>query len=661
MPAGGSHPPASGMSEGMSDDGAARQGAAPAPGDVPGPVGPGSRLGEWARRRPRLMDALAILLVAGSVLLSLSVVRSGWGYLAFGLVSAVLLWWRRSHPLLTTAGTVVISLACTAVAGTPGDATFAAAFAFYSVLAARGPRVAWTALLAATALVTGAVLAWGTPSALVPPTSGDIETLDRVEYLLVTMITVVAMWSVALMIATTVRARRLGLQPPIEEDLRKRGPVRRFARRHPWVMDVLVVVVFLGVNVLSAAAIDADSAYISIMAACAVALMWRRHRPLSVLAALTLLGMISILVLGHSGDVELGVAFALYTVVTVRGTRLGWAALVATAVIAIGSLVLWGTTDAAQTTGAVTVSVDRTTYISSVAASQLIMWLVAVAIGMNVQGRRQQIARLVDQARQYRLERDQRELLAASSERARIAREMHDVVAHSLSVMVALSDGARASVDKAPQRSAQALDELSSTGRAALGDMRRILGVLRSEPTEAEASMLPQPGAPALEDLVQRFRAAGLEVAFVRSGPSLPEDAALQMTVYRMIQEGLTNVLRHAPETSGIEVRLERSPGQVVLSVRNNRPARPTQPRSGGGQGLVGMRQRAATYDGTVEAGPHEGGWLMRAHLYFSEAGTGPAGDRPVAAQAEDAARAEDTERAEAAGQPEDADETGDR
>src|SRR5699024_10496915 len=149
----------------------------------------------------------------------------------------------------------------------------------------------------------------------------------------------------------------------------------------------------------------------------------------------------------------------------VRGARYGWLALIGTSAVFTAALLLWGTTDAAQSTASVSVSVDRTTYVSTVAASQLIMWLIAVAIGMNVQGRRAQIARLVDQARQYRLERDQRELLAAASERARITREMHDVVAHSLSVMVALADGAHASLHKSPERTDTALGELSRTGR----------------------------------------------------------------------------------------------------------------------------------------------------------------------------------------------------
>src|SRR5699024_10036620 len=156
---------------------------------------------------------------------------------------------------------------------------------------------------------------------------------------------------------------------------------------------------------------------------------------------------------------------------------------------------------------------------------------------------------------------------------------MHDVVAHSLSVMVALADGAQASLAKSPDRSATALTELSRTGRAALTDMRRILGVLRAEPTEAEAALSPQPGAPALEDLVERFRAARLEVAYTRTGPPLPEDPGLQLTAYRVVQEGLTNVLRHAPGASGIAVSITHEHGAITITVRNDRPTRPAEAR----------------------------------------------------------------------------------
>ena len=410
--------------------------------------------------------------------------------------------------------------------------------------------------------------------------------------------------------------------PPraVEQDFARRGPIRRFVRAHPWVMDLVVVLCFLLPSVLSATVVGSDWLHVIVTVLAAAGLMWRRHYPLALLGGLVVLGVISLAVYHSPGDVDLAIAFALYAVVTVRGTRPGWIALAAATVAYTLALVAWGDP---TVLGAVGVSqFSRTQFLVSNIASLMAVWLIAVAIGLNVQGRREQIQRLVDQANQFRLERDQRELLAAASERARIAREMHDVVAHSLSVMIALADGAQASLAKTPDRSATALTELSRTGRSALTDMRRILGVLRAEPTEAESALSPQPGAPALEDLIDRFRAAGLEVAYSHTGPPLPEDTGLQLTAYRVVQEGLTNVLRHAPGASGIEVAVTHragwgtgDPGTVTITVRNDRPTRPGDARAGSGQGLVGMRQRAAVYDGSVDAGPDGGGWTMTARL----------------------------------------------
>src|SRR5699024_1236627 len=300
-------PPASGISETMDDDGAAQGEQTPSPGHEHTSAGrrsPAQSFTRWWRRclhrlqqQPRVLDVLLILLVAGSTVVSLGMIRPGWEYAAFGLVSAAALWWRRTQPLLTLTDTIALSVACTFVTGTPGEATLATACALYAVLTMHGPRPAWIGVLVTTAVETGAVRLRSTTAALVPPTLGELTVLGRVEYVLVTMITTVAIWCVALMIGTSVRAKRLGLYPPVEEDLRKRGPIRRFLRKHPWTTDLLVVLVFLGINLISTTTMPADSAYLSIMAACAVALMWRRHRPLSVLTALTLLGLISILLL----------------------------------------------------------------------------------------------------------------------------------------------------------------------------------------------------------------------------------------------------------------------------------------------------------------------------------------------------------------------------
>ncbi len=385
-------------------------------------------------------------------------------------------------------------------------------------------------------------------------------------------------------------------------------------------MDLVVVLCFLLPMVFTTTMVGFGWPQLAITLLAAGGLMWRRKHPIVLLGLLLALGVVGMSVFGSVGDVDLAVAFTLYAVVTVRGTRPGWLGLVGATVVYSLGLLVWG--DPAVL-GAVGVPpIGRTQFLVSNIASLLVVWLIAVAIGLNVRARREQIQRLVDQANQFRLERDQRELLAAAGERARIAREMHDVVAHSLSVMVALADGAQASLAKTPERSATALTELSRTGRSALTDMRRILGVLRAEPTDAEAALSPQPGAPALEDLIDRFRAAGLQVAYSHTGPPLPEEAGLQLTIYRVVQEGLTNVLRHAPGAQDIAVTVTytppegtQTPGAVAITVHNSRSTRPRDARAGSGQGLVGMRQRAAVYDGTVEAGPDGGGWTMTTRL----------------------------------------------
>ncbi|UFU02336.1 histidine kinase [Ruania suaedae] len=404
------------------------------------------------------------------------------------------------------------------------------------------------------------------------------------------------------------------------EDHLRRGPVRRYFAAHPVAMDVVVVVIFLLPHAILRAVIEPRLAPYLALAAAAVVLLWRRRRPRSVFVALTALIGVHIAVAGDTGGIEVALAFSLYTLVTARGPRTGWLALAVATLASSTALLLWGDPigDAVTAAGD-TPLLERAPSIAGALVGILLTLLVALAIGVSVRSRRDQLQRLIDQANQYRLERDQRVQLATATERARIAREMHDVVAHSLSVMVALADGARASAVKAPERSADALTELSRTGRSALGDMRRILGVLREE--DARAAMQPQPAAPALEDLVAQFRAAGLDVSVSHTGPPLPGDAALQLTVYRIVQEGLTNVLRYAPRARRITVAVARAHAEVTITMRNSRPDSPAERRPGHGQGLIGMRERAATYGGTVTAGPDEtGGWRTQATLVLDEA-----------------------------------------
>lgn len=252
--------------------------------------------------------------------------------------------------------------------------------------------------------------------------------------------------------------------------------------------------------------------------------------------------------------------------------------------------------------------------------------VVVLLIGMNVRSHRQRIRAYELRAQQFELEQDQRAQLAVSRERARIAREMHDVVAHSLSVMVSLADGALASLDRNPEGSRRAVDELANVGRSALADTRRLVGVLRDDAADSGdthvqvegAPLTPQPTTADIEHLIDRFRSTGLNVRFIESGPQMPSDAGLHLTVYRIVQEALTNVLRHDPTSPLIEVRIARTYRTVVVTV-TNRAGDGSSAERGSGKGLIGMRERAAVYGGTVEAGPTDDGWEVRAELNWQE------------------------------------------
>jgi signal transduction histidine kinase len=245
----------------------------------------------------------------------------------------------------------------------------------------------------------------------------------------------------------------------------------------------------------------------------------------------------------------------------------------------------------------------------------LVFSLAALAIGTSVRNRRLTLRDLVERANALARDRERQAELARVSERNRIAREMHDVVAHSLSVMVALADGAGAALDRAPESSRAALAELSTTGRTALADMRRVLGVL----AEGEAPMEPQPGGPGLDALVDRFRAAGLPVVDHGLQTELPADAGFQLTVYRVIQEALTNTLRHAPGTPSAELTISRDASAVQIEVVDHGPRLPVDSTPGSGRGLVGMAERVQVYGGSVVRGPWRDGWRVKVILPWPE------------------------------------------
>ncbi|MFF5101777.1 sensor histidine kinase [Streptomyces sp. NPDC000134] len=248
--------------------------------------------------------------------------------------------------------------------------------------------------------------------------------------------------------------------------------------------------------------------------------------------------------------------------------------------------------------------------------SQLLSVGVAALIGVTVRTRRGYTEALEDRARRLEVERDQQARLAAAAERARIAREMHDIIGHNLSVITGLADGGKYAAAKSPERAAQALDAIGTTSRQALGELRRLLDVLREDRGE-EASLTPQPALADLDRLVDGVRAAGLPVRTTVEGrPALAPGR--QLAVYRVVQEALTNTLKHAgpAATAHIDLVYEDG-GAVTLTVTDTGCGGPLDAPSDG-RGLPGMRERTALYGGTLDAGPRPRpgqGWRVRLHL----------------------------------------------
>jgi signal transduction histidine kinase len=226
----------------------------------------------------------------------------------------------------------------------------------------------------------------------------------------------------------------------------------------------------------------------------------------------------------------------------------------------------------------------------------LIAWLA----GRGVRTRTRLTEELHEAAVQAQEAHEEEVVRAAAEERRRIAREMHDVVAHSVSVMVVQAGGARRILDRDPQRAVEAAAHIEDAGRAALAEMRRLLGVLHHSDERA-----PQPTMRELGALVERTRAAGLPVSLNVEGEPQSLPAGMDLAAYRVVQEALTNAIKHAG-AAPTEVTVRWEPEHLELEIVDN--GAPAANGSGGGHGLVGMKERVRLYDGELRAGRREGG-----------------------------------------------------
>jgi signal transduction histidine kinase len=383
----------------------------------------------------------------------------------------------------------------------------------------------------------------------------------------------------------------------VNEGVGHGGPVRTLFDRHPVVVDVALVGLLLAIAVGSEAARHGPPLSRILSLALIVPLLARRRAPVATFAVIALLALVQWLTVEPAwADVALLVA--LYTV---AATRPRTAAIAAACVLEVG--VFLAVSSHLSEGGAATAAFFLTG-----------MVVAATVLGRSVQLRRAYTAALEDRAAQLEVERDQQGLIAAAAERARIAREMHDVVAHNLSVMIALADGAGFTAADDPARAADAMAQTAATGRSALTEMRGLLGVLRDD---GEAERAPQPGIPELDTLVESVRTAGLPVALEISGPTGGLPAGVQLTVFRLVQEALTNTLKHAGAAARASVALRCDAAATAVDLEVADTGHATAPPAADGRGLAGMRERAALYAGTVAAGPGAGGegWLVRVRL----------------------------------------------
>jgi signal transduction histidine kinase len=233
----------------------------------------------------------------------------------------------------------------------------------------------------------------------------------------------------------------------------------------------------------------------------------------------------------------------------------------------------------------------------------LIWWAAAIGIGRGLR-ERQALVELLRE-RSVRLERDrERDMTeAALEERARIARELHDVIAHAVSLMVVQASAERRLLGADERRTADTLETIESSGREALGELRRLLGVLRARGPERLA---PQPGLEALPELLDEGRRGGHEIRFEVEGEPVRLPAGLDLTAYRIVQEGLTNARKHAPGAA-VDIALRWQPAELEIEVIDDGPG-PPNTANGAGHGLIGMRERVALYGGSVRTEPAAGG-----------------------------------------------------
>ncbi|MPY61615.1 sensor histidine kinase [Streptomyces spongiae] len=380
-----------------------------------------------------------------------------------------------------------------------------------------------------------------------------------------------------------------------------------FLRRHPTWVDSFWAVFLLGISAVAgtvsqeADRSDLPVAWIPVTFLLCLVIALRRRLPEQMLLLAAVTGVAQLVTDVPTIPADFAMLVIIYTVAA-NGAR--WASRFALAgglSAATLAQMRWPAADTGPV-GEVAISVVMT-----------VPFALAWVLGDSLRTRRAYFAQLEERAARLEKEREAQAKVAVAAERARIARELHDVVAHNVSVMVVQADGAAYVLDAAPDQAKKALETISSTGRQALAEMRRLLGVLRTGEHQESGEYVPQPDVEQLDELIEQCRTSGLPVDFKVEGTPRPLPSGVELTAYRIVQEALTNTRKHGGPNAGASVRLVYFDDGLGLLVEDDGKGAPHELYEEGGfdgqgHGLIGMRERVGMVGGTLDAGPRPGG-----------------------------------------------------
>ena len=344
---------------------------------------------------------------------------------------------------------------------------------------------------------------------------------------------------------------------------------------------------------------DLDALAVLLAAATAVPLLWWRWAPLAVFV-LTASACGALAALEYSVGLTLGPTAALYLLATRREHRAWWRA-----VVVVGTFVAYTAAFAAA----------RGTFPAAAVLHTGIAWAGAWFAGERTRLRREQVADLRDHAARARRDAERERALAVAEERARIARDLHDSAAHAISVIAVRAGAARLRHAREPERTLAALQAVEDLARQTVEQLDQLVGTLR-DPDRPEGVVAPPVGLASLDTLITHHRAAGQPVTVEVTGAAQPLGAAADQAAYRILQEALTNAARHG--TGGVRVALGYTDTAVDITVTNLANGGGAG-RTGGGHGLIGMRERATLAGGTVHTGHSGGVFRVRARIPYPE------------------------------------------